>query len=171
MIKYLFNDPDFNLMFTGNEFDAALKAYENEKKSRSSNVFTNVRSKNDFFNDIGSKEDVNTQIENFINLISEMDRESFSNRYVILSFILDFCKYLERDFLFNIKNKKAFIEMKELVAGFIEKVLGTNKTFSQNAKLHTIEHLLEYYGILLDALEEPTLEEEGEGVWSGNNLW
>jgi hypothetical protein len=160
-------------MFTGKEFDAALKAYANEKEGSSSNAFTNLRKKNDFFSDVASKEDLNTQTENFINLISEMDRENFSNRYVILSFMLDFCKYLERDFLFNIKNKRDFIEMKEKVGGFIEKILETNKNFSQNAKLHTIEHLLEYYGILLDAKEDSTIAQEGEdmGIWSGNKLW
>ncbi len=159
------------MMFTGNEFDAALKAYASEKNGRSSNAFTNIRKKNDFFSDVASNEDVSLQVENFINLISDMDRESFENRYVILSFILDFCKYLERDFLFNIKRKKDFVEMKEKVNSFIEKILEANKAFSQNAKLHTIEHLLEYYGILLDALEEPEPEEEDQGIWSGNNLW
>ena len=159
-------------MFSAEEFDEALKAYGSEKDGRSSNAFTNLRKKNNFFSGVGSKEEVNTQIEQFIELISEMDREGFTNRYVILSFILDFCKYLERDFLFNIRNKKDFMEMKEKVAGFIEKVLEANKTFSQNAKLHTIEHLLEYYGILLDALEDsPQEESDEEGIWSGNNLW
>jgi hypothetical protein len=158
-------------MFTGNEFNEALKAYASEKNARSSNAFTNIRKKNDFFSDVASNGDVNLQAENFINLISEMDRENFENRYVILSFILDFCKYLERDFLFNIKSRKDFVEMKEKVGGFIEKILDANKTFSQNAKLHTIEHLLEYYGILLDALEDPGPEEEDQGLWSGNNLW
>lgn len=159
-------------MFGGNEFDEALKAYGSEKDGRSSNAFTNLRKKNDFFADVGSREEVNRQIESFINLISEMDRESFANRYVVACFILDFCKYLERDFLFNIKNKRDFVEMKDRVSGFIEKILAANKTFSQNAKLHTIEHLLEYYGILLEALEEPTpSEEEDMGIWSGNKLW
>jgi hypothetical protein len=157
-------------MFTGKEFDAALKGYASEKEGRSSNAFTNLRKKNDFFNDVSSKSEVNTQVESFINLISEMDRDNFGNRYVILSFILDFCKYLERDFLFNIKNKKDFVEMKERVGLFIEQILETNKKFSQNAKLHTIEHLLDYYGILLEALEEPQ-EESASGIWSGNNLW
>jgi len=159
-------------MFTGKEFDEALKAYAVEKKSRSSNAFTDLRRRNDFFADIGSGELVNRQIESFIELISEMDRESFANRYVILCFILDFCKYLERDFLFNIKNRKEFVEMREKVTGFVEKMVEANKKFSQNARLHTIEHLLECYGILLEALEEPAAEEEGEfGIWSGNKLW
>ncbi len=159
-------------MFGGNEFDEALKAYASEKDGRTSNAFTNLRKKNAFFADVGSRDEVNNQIESFINLISDMDREGFANRYVVACFILDFCKYLERDFLFNIKNKRDFVEMKDRVSGFIEKILAANKTFSQNAKLHTIEHLLEYYGILLDALEEPT-ESEGEdmGLWSGNKLW
>lgn len=159
-------------MFAGKEFDDALKAYMSEKEGRSSNTFTNLRKKNSFFNDVKSKEDLNKQIESFINLISEMDRESFAHRYVLLSFILDFCIYLEKDFLFNIKNKKDFIEMKEKIGGFIEKIAQANKNFSQNAKLHTMEHLLEYYGILLDAMEERTTEgEEGMGLWSGNKLW
>ncbi len=162
-------------MFSGNEFDEVLKAYSSEKDGRTSNAFTNIRKKNDFFFDVASNADVSLQAENFINLISDMDRESFENRYVILSFILDFCKYLERDFLFNIKSKKDFVEMKEKVSEFIQKILEANKTFSQNAKLHSIEHLLEYYGILLDALEEPEPEPEPEaedqGIWSGNNLW
>lgn len=175
MIKYLFDGSYFILMFTGKEFDEALNAYAKEKEGRSSNAFTNLRKSHSFFSDVGSKADVNSQIETFINLISDMGRESFENRYVILSFILDFCKYLERDFLFNLKSKKDFVEMKEKVSGFIEKVLEANKTFSQNAKLHSIEHLLEYYGILLDALDEPEPEPEPEpedqGIWSGNNLW
>lgn len=158
-------------MFGGKEFDEALGAYAKEKEGRSSNAYTNLRLSNSFFSDIGSKTDVNKQIESFIDLISEMGRDSFENRYVILSFILDFCKFLERDFLFNLKSKKDFVEMKEKVSGFIEKILEANKTFSQNAKLHSIEHLLEYYGILLDALEEHEPEPEDSGVWSGNNLW
>ncbi|RMF91164.1 MAG: hypothetical protein D6733_01945 [Methanobacteriota archaeon] len=159
-------------MFTGKEFDLALKAYRDEKEGRAANSYTNLRRNNDFFADVVSKEDLNRQIEEFINLISEMDRESFANRYVILSFILDFCKYLERDFLFNIKSKREFSQLKETVGSFIEKILEANRTFSQNARLHTIEHLLEYYGILLDALEgTPQSEEEGLGLWSGNNLW
>jgi hypothetical protein len=164
---------DIQEMFGGKEFDEALSAYAKEKDGRSSNTFTNLRKSHSYFSDIGSRGDLNSQIETFINLISDMSRDSFENRYVILSFILDFCKYLERDFLFNLKSKKEFMEMKEKVSGFIEKVLEANKIFSQNAKLHSIEHLLEYYGILLDALEEPEPEPEPEdqGIWSGNNLW
>jgi ATP-dependent exoDNAse (exonuclease V) beta subunit len=159
-------------MFSEKEFDQALKAYQSEKDGRTSNSFTNLRKKNSFFEDVSSKEDLNRQVESFINLISDMDREALSNRYVILSFILDFCKYLERDFLFNIKNKRDFVDMKEKVGGFIDKILEANKNFSQNAKLHTIEHLLEYYGILLDGLEEaPLAAEESSGLWSGNTLW
>jgi ATP-dependent exoDNAse (exonuclease V) beta subunit len=159
-------------MFSEKEFDQALKAYQSEKDGRTSNSFTNLRKKNSFFEDVSSKEDLNRQVESFINLISDMDREALSNRYVILSFILDFCKYLERDFLFNIKNKRDFVDMKEKVGGFIDKILEANKNFSQNAKLHTIEHLLEYYGILLDGLEEaPLATEESSGLWSGNALW
>ncbi|GBE17796.1 hypothetical protein BMS3Abin16_00384 [archaeon BMS3Abin16] len=158
-------------MFGGKEFDEALSAYAKEKEGRSNNAFSNLRKSHNFFSDVGSKADVNHQIETFINLISDMGRDSFENRYVILSFILDFCKYLERDFLFNLKSKKDFVEMKEKVSGFIEKILEATKIFSQNAKLHSIEHLLEYYGILLDALEEPEPEAAEEGIWSGNNLW
>jgi hypothetical protein len=158
-------------MFAGKEFNEALKAHKSEKEGRATNTYTNLRKDNEFFNDVVSSEDVNGQIETFINLISEMDRESLANRYVILCFILDFCRYLEKDFLFNLKNKREFLEMKEKVANFIEKVLEANKSFSQNAKLHTIEHLLEYYGILLEALEEPQQEDEDVGIWSGNKLW
>ena len=157
-------------MFAGKEFDETLKAYNNEKDGRAGGTFTTLRKKNAYFDDVASKDDVNAQIESFITLISDMERENLANRFVILSFILDFCKYLERDFLFNIKNKRDFVEMKEKVAGFIEKILEANKTFSQNAKLHSIEHLLEYYGILLDALDNSEPEDETE-VWAGNNLW
>ncbi len=158
-------------MFAEKEFDEALKAYSVEKDGRTSNAYTNLRKNNKFFFDVMSKEDMNKQIEGFVSLISEMDRESFPNRYVILCFILDFCRYLEKDFLFNIKNRREFTEMKERVGAFIEKILEANKNFSQNAKLHTIEHLLEYYGILLDAIED-TPEDSGEqGIWTGNNLW
>jgi hypothetical protein len=159
-------------MYTGKEFDEALKAYASEKEGVSNNAFTNLRKKNAYYGDVRSKDDVNTQIENFISLISEMDREKFANRYVILSFILDFCKYLEKDFLFNLKSKKDFVEMKAKIEVFIEKLLEINKDFSKSAKLHTIEHLLEYYGILLDALEEQQqIEDEDMGLWSGNKLW
>lgn len=158
-------------MFGPQEFNSSIDAFNREKEGRASNSFTNLRKKNDFFHEIRSKSDVNRQIETFINIISEMDRESFSNRYVISCFLLDFCKYLERDFLFNIKNKKDFMDMKGLVGNLIEKIVGVNKTFSQNAKLHTLEHLLEYYGVLLDSLEEPEGEVEEGGLWGGNNLW
>lgn len=158
-------------MFTGKEFDEALKAYTSEKDGRASNAYTNLRKNNEFFSDVVSKEEVNRQIEGFINLVSEMDRENFANRYVILCFILDFCKYLEKDFLFNIKSRKEFVEMKEKVWDFIEKILEVNRKFSQNARLHTIEHLLEYYGVLLEALEESPPEDEDMGIWAGNKLW
>ena len=158
-------------MFAEKEFDEALKAYSLEKGGRTSNAYTNLRKNNKFFFNVASKEDMNKQIESFISLISEMDRESFSNRYVILCFILDFCRYLEKDFLFNIKNRREFTEMKDRVGTFIEKVLEANKNFSQNAKLHTIEHLLEYYGILLDAIEDTPEDSSDQGIWTGNNLW
>ncbi len=158
-------------MFGDKEFDEALRAYKKEKDSKSSNAFADIRKGNKFFGDIASKEDLNTQIETFINLISEMNREKFENRYVILSFILDFCRYLERDFLFNIKNKRDFLDLKEKVGEFIKSILEANRNFSQSAKLHTIEHLLEYYGILLDAMDESAQTEEEYGLWAGNKLW
>ncbi|RLG58557.1 MAG: hypothetical protein DRN95_04120, partial [Candidatus Hydrothermarchaeota archaeon] len=88
-------------MFSEDEFYEALQAYKKETSSRDSNDFTYLRKNNAFFNDIKSKEDIEEQIKIFVELISKMDRDNYANRYVIQVFILEFCKYLDKDFLFN----------------------------------------------------------------------
>ena len=157
-------------MFGEREFHEALQAYKRGTSSRDNNDFTSLRKNNTFFNDIKSKEGIEEQIKTFIELTSKMDRDNYANRYVVQIFILDFCRYLDKDFLFNITDSKLFFELKELIKKFTNEIYESNKKFTQNLSLHSLEHLLEDYGILLKYrnLEK---EEAVESIWSGNKLW
>ncbi len=160
-------------MFSEKEFHEALQAYKRETSSRENNDFTSLRKNNTFFSDIKSKEDVKEQVRAFVELISKMDRDSYVNRYVVQVFLLEFCRYLDKDFLFNITDSKLFFELKELIKKFTNEIYESNKKFTQNLSLHSLEHLLEDYGILLKYMElkEKEEEERVESIWSGNKLW
>ncbi|RLG56550.1 MAG: hypothetical protein DRN88_04130 [Candidatus Hydrothermarchaeota archaeon] len=159
-------------MFSEDEFYEALQAYKKETSSRDSNDFTYLRKNNAFFNDIKSKEDIEEQIKIFVELISKMDRDNYANRYVIQVFILEFCKYLDKDFLFNITDSKLFFELKELIKKFTNEIYENNKKFMQNLSLHSLEHLLEDYGTLLKYMKlEEREEKKVESIWPGNKLW
>lgn len=172
-------------MFTESEFKQALNAYKEEQTRKGSNSFNSLRKSHKFFNDIGSKEDISNQIESFTSIISEMDRDAFANRYVVQSFILEFCRYIDKDFLFHIKSAREFQKLKTSMKEFTGVIYITNKKFTQSVGLNSLEHLLEDYGILLEHLEldddkeesyesSETTESESDnkgGFWGGNKLW
>lgn len=139
----------FSCMFGEEEFKQALRAYEVETSAQGRDEFTSLRKDNRFFADIASREAVEEQIKLFIRIISGMDRDSYAARYVVQTFILDFCRYLDKDFLFNLTDHATFSEMKEAIREFTGEVYETHKRFTQNISLHSLEHLLEDYGTLL----------------------
>ncbi|MFQ6136126.1 MAG: hypothetical protein ACE5PM_02985 [Candidatus Hydrothermarchaeales archaeon] len=161
-------------MFAESEFKQALRAYKDEQTKRNSNAFNALRKNHNFFSDVATKQDVVQQIENFTDIISKMDRDEFSNRYVVQSFILEFCRYLDKDFLFHIKSAVEFQRLKSRLKDFTGEIYSANKKFTQNVGLNSVEHLLGDYGILLEYLD---LDEEGESsreegsFWAGNKLW
>ncbi|MFQ5975435.1 MAG: hypothetical protein ACE5J5_03850 [Candidatus Hydrothermarchaeales archaeon] len=163
-------------MFAEKEFKQALQAYKEEQTKKGSNAFNALRKRHSFFTDIASKDDISKQVESFTEIISSMDRDLFANRYVVQSFILEFCRYLDKDFLFNIKNSKAFQTLKTKLKEFTGEIYSTHKKFTQNVGLNGLEHLLEDYGILLEHLDldeeatESSADDEG-GLWVGNKLW
>ncbi len=136
-------------MFGEEEFRQALRAYELETSAQGRDEFTSLRRSNSFFADITSREGVEEQIRLFIKIISGMDRDSYAARYVVQTFLLDFCRYLDKDFLFNLTEHATFAEMKEAIREFTGEVYETNKRFTQSIALHSLEHLLEDYGTLL----------------------
>ncbi len=173
-------------MFTYQDFEEALKAYEQEIELGGGEEFTQMRKEADFFKDITSKEDVKKQIEEFINIISEMNRESYACRYVVQTLLLDFCKYLEKDFLFKIKDHSTFLELREKTGKFIADIRACYERFTKNIALHTTEHLLEDYALLLRYAEEfsvegkeekeessqPLTDEQGASFfWDNTKLW
>ncbi len=174
-------------MFTDKEFKQSLQAYKDEQIKKGSNAFNSLRRKHKFFSDVGSKEDISSQIESFSDIISNMDRDVFASRYVVQSFILEFCRYLDKDFLFNIKSAREFNKLKTGLKDFTGEIYSTNKKFTQNVGLNSLEHLLEDYGILLEHLDldevyesvsdESSSGDSGDdddssgGLWMGNKLW
>jgi hypothetical protein len=136
-------------MFGEEEFRQALRAYELETSAQGKDEFTSLRKGNRFFADIATREAVEEQIRLFIKIISGMDRDSYAARYVVQTFLLDFCRYLDKDFLFNLTDHATFAEMKEAIKEFTGEVYETNKRFTQSISLHSLEHLLEDYGTLL----------------------
>jgi hypothetical protein len=167
-------------MFGEEEFKDALLAYEMETSPTGNDEFTHLRKQNTFFEDIRTEESFREQIRLFVQHISGMDRDDYKNRYVLQTFLLEFCRYLDKDFLFTITEGKTFFSLKKRLKEFTGSIYETHKRFTQAIALHSLEHLLEDYGNLLRFLqeeEEETLESrageggEGTGFWAGNKLW
>ncbi len=157
-------------MFGEEEFRQALSAYEAETSSRSSGEFTALRRGYRFFRDIRTREDVKEQLVSFIGIISGMDRDRHACRYVVQTFLMDFCGYLTKDFLFALTDHGEFTEMKEWVRRFTGEVYEIHKRFTQSVSLHSLEHLLEDYGTLLKFSRELSGGGGGGGS-SGENLF
>lgn len=136
-------------MFGEAEFRQVLGAYSRETSKRGGNEFTALRKSHRFFLDIKSKESAEQQIRSFAEIISKMDRDDYAHRYVLQSFLMEFCKYLDKDFLFSITEGRAFFKLRERLKEFTGEVYDTHKKFTQAIALNSIEHLLEDYGTLL----------------------
>ncbi len=136
-------------MFGEAEFRQALSAYARETSKRGGDEFTALRRSQKFFLDIKSKEKVEEQIRLFADMVSKMDRDEYSHRYVLQSFLMEFCKYLDKDFLFSITDGKSFFRLRERLKEFTGEIYDTHKKFTQAIALNSIEHLLEDYGTLL----------------------
>jgi hypothetical protein len=162
-------------MFGQEEFSAALKAYEKETSIKGNDDFTSLRNNHTFFKEIRDKEAVKKQVNLFIELISNMDHDIYANRYVVQTFLLEFCRYLDKDFLFSIKDRESFFQMKETLKKFTGEIYENHKKFTQNVGLNSLEHLLEDYGSLLkfsdlDEKEDTTSSSLGDFL-SGGKLW
>jgi hypothetical protein len=166
-------------MFGEEELKEALKAYKMETSPTGKDEFTSLRKNNSFFKDVRSREDIESQIKSFVGVVSNMDRDRYSNRYVFQTFLLDFCRYLDKDFLFSITDGKTFFQLKDRLKELTGEIYETNKKFTQNVGLNSMEHLLEDYGTLLKFarfdIPEP---EEGTGggtgfgsLFEGDKLW
>lgn len=170
-------------MFGEAEFKEAVKAYKKETSSKSSDVFTALRRKHAFFSDIRERDAVDEQVRLFIDIVSNMDHDNYTNRYVLQTFLLDFCRYLDKDFLFYITNGKTFFSIKDELKEFTGEIYEANKRFTQNVGLYGLEHLLQNYGSLLKHVdrEEIKREEKKEEVrtepsgfgsfFEGGKLW
>lgn len=141
-------------MFGEEEFKQALKAYEKETTVQGSEDFTSLRKNNTFFVDITSNDALKEQVLRFIHLSSKMNRDEYGHRYVLQTFLLEFCKYLDKDFLFTITEGKTFFETKEKLKEFTGKIYESHKKFTQSVGLYSLEHLLEDYGTLLRYIEQ-----------------
>lgn len=166
-------------MFTFEEFKVALEAFEKETSRPKSDSFTELKREQDFFSDVRSREEMEKQINEFINIISSMDRDRYASRYVVQTFLLEFYRFLDKDFLFYITDHSTFLKLRQAIKEFTGGVYESHKKFTQNISLHSLEHLLEDYALLLkfsDRGFESSREnkEEGEGFssfWKGGNLW
>ncbi len=148
-------------MFGEAEFKEALKAYKRETSSRSGgDAFTLLRRKQVFFSDVQDKESIDEQVRLFISIISGMDHDNYVNRYVLQTFVLDFCKYLDKDFLFKITNGKTFFSIKDELKEFTGEIYEANKKFTQSVGLHSLEHLLQDYGALLRYVDKEEIKRE-----------
>lgn len=156
-------------MFGKAEFEKALEAYRLETSPNGRDEFTSLRRNNDFFKDIRSSEGVEEQVRLFIELISTMDRDSYANRYVVQTFLQDFCRFLDKDFLFYITDR-SFFEMRDRIKKFTGEIYEIRKTFTQRVGLNTLDHLLQDYSALIKFLS-PVEETPRESIWSGNKLW
>jgi hypothetical protein len=154
-------------MFGKAEFEKALEAYRLETSPSGRDEFTSLRKNNEFFRDIRSREDVEQQVKLFIEVISSMDRDSYTNRYVVQTFIQDFCKFLDKDFLFFITDK-SFFEVKDKIKKFTGEIYDINKEYTQRVSLYTLEHLLQDFSALIKFVSD---EEQPESIWGGNKLW
>ncbi len=166
-------------MFGDEELKEALKAYKMEASPTGKDEFTSLRKNNSFFKDVKSREDIESQIKSFVGVVSNMDRDRYSNRYVFQTFLLDFCRYLDKDFLFSITDGKTFFQLKDKLKDLTGEIYETNKKFTQNVGLNSMEHLLEDYGTLLKFSRFDVPEpEEGTGaktgfgsLFEGDKLW
>jgi hypothetical protein len=163
-------------MFGQEEFATALKAYEKEISVKGSDAFTSLRKNNNFFTDIRDKEAVKKQIKLFIEIISTMDHDVYANRYVVQTFLLEFCRYLDKDFLFSITDGKSFFQLKNKLKKFTGEIYDSHKRFTQSVGLNSLEHLLEDYGSLLKFADLDETEEEKAAssfgdFWSSGRLW
>jgi hypothetical protein len=149
-------------MFGEAEFKEALKAYKQETSSKGGDTFTALRRKPVFFSDITDKEGIDEQVRLFISLISGMDHDNYANRYVLQTFVLDFCRYLDKDFLFKITNGKTFFSIKDDLKEFTGEIYEANKKFTQSVGLHSFEHLLQDYGALLKYVDKEEIKKEEE---------
>lgn len=163
-------------MFTYEEFELALEAYEKETSSTKSDAFTRLKKEKDFFSDIRNREKMEEQVKEFINIISSMNRDGFASRYVAQAYLLEFCRYLDKDFLFYITDHSTFRELRGAIREFTGSVYETNKRFTQNIALNSVEHLLEDYALLLK-FSERGFGNEGKGgqgffsLWDEGKLW
>lgn len=165
-------------MFGKAEFEKAFEAYKLEISPNGRDEFTSLRRSNEFFKDIRSKENVDEQVKLFIELISTMDRDNYANRYVVQTFIQDFCKFLDKDFLFYITDR-SFFDIKDKIKKFTGEIYEINKTFTQRVGLNSLDHLLQDYSALLkftssDYPSSYRREETSgteESIWGGNKLW
>jgi hypothetical protein len=119
---------------------------------------------------------VKEQIRLFIDLISKMDHDVYVNRYVLQTFLLEFCSYLDKDFLFSITNGRTFFQIKERLKKFTGEIYDAHKKFTQSVGLNSLEHLLEDYGTLLKFADLVETEEEKAAssfgdFWSSGKLW
>ncbi|MEE8168797.1 MAG: hypothetical protein V3T58_08010 [Candidatus Hydrothermarchaeales archaeon] len=156
-------------MFGEEEFKQALKAYEKETTAKRSEDFTSLKKNNTFFADITSSDAFKEQVLCFIQLSSKMNRDEYGHRYVLQTFLSEFCKYLDKDFLFTITEGKAFFETKEKLKEFTGKIYESHKKFTQSVALYSLEHLIEDYGTLLRYIEqqgETRTEETGSAFGS-----
>lgn len=164
-------------MFGKAEFDKALEAYKKETSPGGKDEFTALRKSNIFFKDIRTKESVDEQVKLFINLISSIDRDSYVNRYVVQTFIQDFCKFLDKDFLFFITDS-SFFDIKEQIKEFTGEIYEITKNYTQRVDLNSLDHLLQEYSALLrfaspnySRRQKKESSREGESLWGGNKLW
>lgn len=171
-------------MFGEAEFDKALKAYREETSVEGNDAFTALRRKHAFFSDVRDKDAIDEQARLFIGLVSKMDHDSYTNRYVLQTFLLDLCRYLDKDFLFNITDGKTFFSIKDELKEFTGDIYEANKKFTQNVGLHSLEHLLQDYGALLkhvdrEAVKQAEKKEETQAepasgfgnFFEGGKLW
>tara|TARA_B100001964_G_C14233612_1_gene601309 strand:- start:1127 stop:1627 length:501 start_codon:yes stop_codon:yes gene_type:complete len=166
-------------MFTMDEFKKALDAYKLETSPKGKEEFTEIRKNPIFFNDIRTSDAVNKQVKHFIDIISNMNRDNYINRYVLQTFIQDFCKFLDKDFLFFITDS-SFFDIKKKIKEFTGAIYEINKNYTQIVGLFTLDHLLQDYSVLLKFTsseqyttlqdDDATIEAE-DGLWGGNKLW
>lgn len=175
-------------MFSDEEFSEALKAYMKETSMEGSDAFSTLRRSHTFFSDVRDKSAIDEQASTFIGLISKMDHDNYMNRYVLQTFLLDFCRYLDKDFLFCITDGKTFFSIRSELKEFTGDIYEANKKFTQNVGLYSLEHLLHDYGSLLKYLDRGKTEEEEKkekekkeprseestgmgGLFEGGKLW
>ncbi|MEE9474220.1 MAG: hypothetical protein V3V36_00960 [Candidatus Hydrothermarchaeaceae archaeon] len=149
-------------MFGEVEFSKALRAYEQEISAKGSDAFISLRRSHVFFSDIKDEDAIDEQVRLFIGLISTMDHDNYTNRYVLQTFVLDFCRYLDKDFLFYITNGQTFFNIKDKLKEFTGDIYEANKRFTQNVGLHSLEHLLQDYGSLLKHVDRDKIKQEEE---------